>query len=89
MNIENAHKTYRYRTIVVPAHDYYGKFGLLRRKLKNSGAVEEFAGFSSPVTDVWAMNDGFDWPDKDPLLLTLCTVSFRAFKAAAPIPSKA
>ena len=48
------------------AHDYYGKFGLLRTELKNSGAVEEFAESSSPVTDVWAMNDGFTWPDKDP-----------------------
>jgi putative ABC transport system permease protein len=48
------------------ARDYYGKFGLLSTELKNSGAVEEFAESSSPVTDVWAMNDGFTWPDKDP-----------------------
>jgi putative ABC transport system permease protein len=48
------------------ARDYYGKFGLLSTELKKSGAVEEFAESSSPVTDVWAMNDGFEWPDKDP-----------------------
>jgi putative ABC transport system permease protein len=48
------------------ARDHYGKFGLLSTELKNSGAVEEFAESSSPVTDVWAMNDGFTWPDKDP-----------------------
>jgi putative ABC transport system permease protein len=48
------------------ARDYYGKFDLFRTELKNSGAVEEFAESSSPVTDVWAMNDGFEWPDKDP-----------------------
>jgi len=48
------------------ARDYYGKFDLLRTNLINSGAVEEFAESSSPVTDVSAMNDGFEWPDKDP-----------------------
>ena len=48
------------------ARDYYGKFGLLSTELKNSGAVQEFAESSSPVTDLWAMNDGFTWPDKDP-----------------------
>jgi putative ABC transport system permease protein len=48
------------------ARDFYGKFDLLKTALINSGAVGEFAESSSPLTDVWAMNDGFDWPDKDP-----------------------
>ena len=46
--------------------DFYGKFDLLRTELKNSGAIEEMAESSSPLTDVWAINDGFDWPGKDP-----------------------
>ncbi len=48
------------------AHDYYGKFDLLSTELKRSGAVAEFAESSSPVTGLWGMNDGFEWPDKDP-----------------------
>jgi ABC-type antimicrobial peptide transport system permease subunit len=42
--------------------DFYGKYGLLKTELKKSGAVQDFAESSSPLTEVWATNDGFDWP---------------------------
>jgi ABC-type antimicrobial peptide transport system permease subunit len=48
--------------------DFYGKFDLLRTDLKNSGAIEEFAESSSPLTGVWSNNDGFNWQGKDPNL---------------------
>jgi ABC-type antimicrobial peptide transport system permease subunit len=46
--------------------DFYGKFGLMRDALKNSGAVLEFAESSSPLTSVWSANDAFAWPGSDP-----------------------
>jgi len=46
--------------------DFYGKFGLLKSELENSGAIANFAESSGPVTDVYSNNDGFSWPGKDP-----------------------
>ena len=48
--------------------DFYGKFGLMKNELKSSGAVEQFAESSSPLTEVWSDNDGFSWQGKDPSL---------------------
>jgi len=48
--------------------DFYGKFDLLRTSLKSSGAIEELAESSSPLTGVWSNNGGFTWPGKDPNL---------------------
>lgn len=48
--------------------DFYGKFDLLRTDLKNSGAIQELAESSSPLTAVWSNNGGFTWPGKDPNL---------------------
>ena len=48
--------------------DFYGKFDLLRTGLKSSGAIEELAESSSPLTGVWSNNGGFTWPGKDPNL---------------------
>ena len=50
--------------------DFYGKFELLRTELKNSGAIEELAESSSPLTGVWSNNGGFSWAGKDPNLDT-------------------
>jgi ABC-type antimicrobial peptide transport system permease subunit len=52
--------------VAMKSHDYYGKFDVLRDELKKSGAVEEMAESSSPVTEMWASNDGFSWPGSDP-----------------------
>ena len=54
--------------IEMKSPDFYGKFDLLRTDLKSSGAIEELAESSSPLTGVWSNNGGFDWAGKDPNL---------------------
>jgi ABC-type antimicrobial peptide transport system permease subunit len=39
---------------------------MLRDELKKTGAIEEMAESSSPVSNLWATNDGFSWPGSDP-----------------------
>jgi putative ABC transport system permease protein len=46
--------------------EFYGKYGTIQSAVKNSGAVEEMAESSSPLTAVWSDNDGLSWPGKDP-----------------------
>lgn len=46
--------------------DFEGKYNVLREALKNSGAVVEIAESSSPLTEVWHSNGGYDWEGKDP-----------------------
>ena len=46
--------------------DYNGKYNLLRSELKNTGAVEEMAQCSSPLTAAYSSWGGFDWLGKDP-----------------------
>ena len=46
--------------------DFHGKYEVLRTELKNTGAVLEIAESSSPPTDIWSSNGGFDWKGKDP-----------------------
>ncbi len=48
--------------------DFYGKFGLLKSELENSGSVIKFAESSGPVTDITSSGDGFTWEGKDPKL---------------------
>ncbi|BFP39422.1 ABC transporter permease [Flavobacteriaceae bacterium GF1] len=62
----------RDQLIMIPKNtgDYEGKYNLLRESLKNSGAVTEIAESSSPLTEVWNSNGGFEWEDKDPNLIT-------------------
>ena len=48
--------------------DFYGKYDVLRNELKSSGAIEEMAESSSPITGVWSNNSGFQWEGKDPAL---------------------
>jgi ABC-type antimicrobial peptide transport system permease subunit len=50
--------------------DYMGKFDILKNELKSTGAIEEMAESSSPITSVWSNNGGFDWEGKDPALQT-------------------
>lgn len=56
--------------IAMKTPDFYGKFDLLETELKATGAVLEFSESSSPVTQVWSNNNGFDWEGKDPGLDT-------------------
>ncbi len=48
--------------------DFYGKLELLKTELTNNGAITEMAESSSPVTDIWSINGGFDWEGRDPNL---------------------
>ncbi|MEM6894590.1 MAG: ABC transporter permease [Bacteroidota bacterium] len=50
--------------------DYEGKYNLIRESLINTGVVTEIAESSSPLTDVWNSNGGFEWEGKDPNLIT-------------------
>ncbi len=52
--------------VTMKSHDYYGKFDVLRDELKKTGAIAELAESSSPMTEVWTTNDGFEWPEYDP-----------------------
>ncbi|MEM1337519.1 MAG: ABC transporter permease [Bacteroidota bacterium] len=58
--------------IVIPksTEDYEGKYNLLREALKNTGMVKEIAESSSPLTEAWNSNGGFEWEGKAPNLLT-------------------
>ena len=50
--------------------DYEGKYNAFREALKKSGAVVEMAESSSPLTEVWNSNSGYDWEGKDPDFMT-------------------
>lgn len=41
-------------------------FEAMRSDLKTAGAIEEMAASTSPLTQVWNTNGGFDWEGKDP-----------------------
>ncbi|HSF45157.1 MAG TPA: ABC transporter permease, partial [Chitinophagaceae bacterium] len=44
----------------------HGKFDVIRNELKSSNLIVEMAESTSPTTDVWNSNGGFDWEGKDP-----------------------
>jgi predicted permease len=50
--------------------DYEGKYNALRDALKESGVVKEMAESSSPLTEVWNSNAGYEWEGKDPDFIT-------------------
>ena len=52
--------------IQMTSPDFQGKYDLLRTELKNTGVVTEIAESSSPPTDIWTQNGGFDWEGKGP-----------------------
>ena len=52
---------------------FEGKYNVLREALKNDGGVSEIAAASSPMTEVWHSNGGYDWEGKDPNLITNIT----------------
>jgi len=49
---------------------FEGKYNVIRQAFKNSGVVEEIAASSSPMTEVWHSNGGYDWEGKDPDFIT-------------------
>jgi putative ABC transport system permease protein len=52
--------------ILMKSQDFFGKFDVLRHELKRSGAVVEMSESSSPLSEVWHNNKGFDWQGKAP-----------------------
>jgi hypothetical protein len=48
--------------------EFYGKFNVLRNKLKEADAIVEMAESSSPATESWFTAAGFNWKGKDPNL---------------------
>lgn len=50
------------------SQEFWGKFDVIKNELKESGAVMEMAESSSPATEIWFNNGGFDWKGKDPNL---------------------
>jgi len=46
--------------------DLFGKYGVMRTELMNSGAAVNMAESSSPTTGVWSNQSSFDWRGKDP-----------------------
>ena len=56
--------------IMIPMNspDFYGKYDLLRNELKGTNTISELAESSSPLTQVWSNNGGFNWQGKDPNL---------------------
>jgi ABC-type antimicrobial peptide transport system permease subunit len=44
----------------------HGKFDALRNELKSNNLLVEMAESTSPTTDVWSTNGGFNWEGKDP-----------------------
>jgi len=54
--------------IIIPMNtpDLYGHYGSIRTDLINTGTVENMSESSSPTTDIWSNQSGFDWNGKDP-----------------------
>ena len=46
----------------------YSKYEALRNELKTLNVIEEMTQSTSPATEVWNSNGGFDWEGKDPNL---------------------
>lgn len=46
--------------------DLFGKYGVMRNELMNSGAAVNMAESSSPTTNVGSNGSGFEWRGKDP-----------------------
>ena len=53
-------------TIMMNTPDLYGKYNPLRDDLLKTGVVENMAQSSSPITNIWSNQIGFEWKGKDP-----------------------
>ncbi len=50
--------------------DFEGKYNTLREAFKNNAGVIEMSESSSPMTEVWHSNGGYEWEGKDPNFIT-------------------
>jgi len=53
-------------TVNMSTPDLYGHYDALRRDLLATNVVDNMAESSSPTTDVWSNQIGFEWQGKDP-----------------------
>ena len=53
-------------TVMMNTPDLHGRYNALREELLKTGVIEDMAQSSSPVTDIWSNQIGFDWKGKDP-----------------------
>ncbi len=53
-------------TILMSTPDLYGHYDALRSELIATGVVDNMAESSSPTTNVWSNQIGFNWQGKDP-----------------------
>lgn len=53
-------------TVPINTPDLAGHYDVLRNDILKTGAVTEMSESSSPITSVWAINNGYDWRGKDP-----------------------
>ena len=53
-------------TVPMSTPDLYGHYGAIRNDLLATGVVTNMAESSSPTTEVWANQIGFNWEGKDP-----------------------
>jgi ABC-type antimicrobial peptide transport system permease subunit len=58
-------------TVSMNTPDLYGHYDAIRNDLLNTGAVENMAETSSPTTEVYSNQVGFNWEGKDPNSLPL------------------
>jgi len=55
--------------IQMTSPEFSNKYDVLLTELKNTGAVVDMAESSSPPTDIWTQNGGFNWRGKDPAFI--------------------
>lgn len=58
-------------TLDIATPELIGKYNILRDVLLKTGVVENICQSSSPTTDIWSNQIGFDWEGKDPKLVPL------------------
>ena len=62
-------------TINMTTPEIYGHYDVMRSDLLKSGGAIEMTESSSPATDIWSSQIGFDWPGKDPKSVPLFDVT--------------
>ncbi len=68
-------------TINMTTPEIFGHYEVMRNDLLKTGAAVDMAESSSPATDIWSNQIGFDWKGKDPSFVplfdvTACTFDF-------------
>jgi ABC-type antimicrobial peptide transport system permease subunit len=53
-------------TVMMNTPEIYGRYNALRDELLKTGVLENMAESSSPATNIWSNQIGFEWKGKDP-----------------------